>query len=189
MVIREQSLVREMKEAYKGGGYMVIRTEEETTVILCPYWAVEINNENLPREVLSLLALHMGYLPLEGEAYKIMKAGKEPTVQKMIFDTALIMLRKLETPLLVQNGGPRTEVKKTLLTFDGCNVWQKTGNNGIILIDPEYESILRKKEDVIVAGDAIYKAGEVSKAYIFRVDGAKWEKQLNHLGQIPWVAK
>ena len=186
MVIREQSLVREMKEAYKGGGYTVIRTEEETTVILCPCWAVEINNENLPREVLSLLALHMGYLPQEGEAYKIMKADKEPSVQKMLFDAAISLIRTVEVKVAEAQNFIPMKVKKTLLTFDGCNVWQKTGNNGIILIDPEYESILRKKEDAILTGDAIYKEGEVSKAYIFRVDGTKWENQLNHLGQIPW---
>lgn len=77
MVIGENSLVREMKEAFKGGGYTIICRPGEATVIMCPYWAVEINDENLPREVLSLLALHMGYLPKEGEAYKIMKAGQE----------------------------------------------------------------------------------------------------------------
>ena len=189
MVIREKSLVREMKEAYKGGGYNVICTHEDTMVILCPSWAVEINNENLPREALSLLALHMGYLPKEGEAYKIMKADKEPTVQKMLFDTAISLIRTLEIKVAEAQDTVPVAVKKTLLTFDGCNVWQKTGNNGIILIDPEYESILRKKDDVIMAGDAIYKEGEVSKAYVFRVMDTRWENQLNHLGQIPWVAK
>lgn len=189
MVINEKTLVREMKEAFKGGGYTVICREEETTMILCPYWAVQINNENLPREVLSLLALHMGYLPKEGEAYKIMKADKEPTVQKMLFETALIMIRKLEQPMLHQNVAPLVDVKKTLLTFDGCNVWQKTGNQGIILMNPEYESILRKKDAVIMAGNAIHKEGEVSRAWVFRVEESKWENQINHLSQIPWVAK
>lgn len=189
MVIRERSLVREMKEAYKGGGYTVICRPGETTVILCLAWAVEINNENLPREVLSLLALHMGYLPKEGEAYKILKADKEPTVQKMLFDTAILPVRTLEAKTAEMLNSVPVDVKKTLLTFDGCNVWQKTGNNGIILIDPEYESILRKKDDVIMAGDAIYKEGEVSKVYVMRVNDAAHENQLNHLGQIPWVAK
>lgn len=189
MVINEKSLVREMKEAFKGGGYTVICTQEDTMVILCPSWAVEIDIENLPREVLSLLALHMGYLPEPGDACKIMKLEKEPMVQKLMFEQALLMIRKLEQPLIHQEKSQKVEVKKTLLTFDGCNVWQKIGNNGIVLIAPECESILRKKDDVIMAGDAIYKEGEVSKAYIFRALDARWENQLNHLGQIPWVAK
>lgn len=189
MVINEKTLVREMKEAYKSGGYTVICRPGETTVIFCPSWVVEINNENLPREVLGLLALHMGYLPKEGEAYKIMKADKEPTVQKMLFDTAISMVRTLEIKAAEAQDAIPVKVKKTLLTFDGCNVWQKTGNNGILLIDPEYESILRKKEDTIMVGEAIYKEGEVSKAYILRVLDSRWENQLNHLGQIPWVAK
>lgn len=189
MVISEKSLVREMKEAFKGGGYTVICRPGETTVIMCPSWAVEINNENLPREALGLLALHMGYLPKEGEAYKIMKADKEPTVQKMLFETAISPVRTLEINVAKTQDTIPVKVKKTLLTFDGCNVWQKIGNNGIVLIAPECESILRKKDDVIMAGDAIYKEGEVSKAYIFRALDARWENQLNHLGQIPWVAK
>lgn len=189
MVINEKTLIREMKEAYKGGGYTVITSHKETTLILTHAWAVEINDENLPREVLSLLALHMGYLPEDGEAYKITKADKEPAVQKMIYETALLMVRKLELPLLHSDESPKVAVKKTLLTFDGCNVWQKTGNQGIVLIDPAYEGILRKKEDVVMAGDAICKKGEVSKVYIFRVEDAKWENQLHHLGQIQWVAK
>jgi len=189
VVINEKALLREMKEVFKGGGYTVICRPAETTVIMCPSWAVEINDENLPREVLSLLALHMGYLPKAGEAYKIMKADKEPTVQKMLFDTAISPIRTMEVRVAEAQDTIPVAVKKTLLTFDGCNVWQKTGNNGIVLIDPEYESILRKKDDVIMAGDAIYKEGEVSKVYVFRVMDARWENQLNHLGQIPWVAK
>lgn len=189
MVIREQSLVREMKEAFKSGGYTVICRPGGTTVIMYSYWAVEINNENLPREVLSLLALHMGYLPKEGEAYRIMKADKEPTVQKMLFETAISPVCTLEIKVAEAQDTIPVEVKKALLTFNGCNVWQKTGNNGIVLIDPQYESILRKKDDVIMAGDAIYKEGEVSKVYVMRVNDAEHENQLNHLGQIPWVAK
>lgn len=189
MVIREKSLVREIKEAYKGGGYTVICRDEETTVIMCTHWMVEINDENLPREVLSLLALHMGYLPKEGEAYKIMKADKEPTVQKMLFETAISTVHTLASRVAEAQLTTSVGVKKTLLTFDGYNVWQKTGNNGIVLIDPEYESILRKKDDVIMAGDAIYKEGEVSKVYVMRVNDTAHENQLNHLGQIPWVAK
>lgn len=189
MVIREKSLVREIKEAFKGGGYTVICRPGETTVIMCSNWAVEINDENLPREVLSLLALHMGYLPKKGEAYRIMKADKEPTVQKMLFETAISPVRTLEIQVAEAQDTIPVKVKKTLLTFDGCSVWQKTGNNGIVLIDPEYESILRKKDDVIMAGDAIYKEGEVSKVFVMRVNDAAHENQLNHLGQIPWVAK
>ena len=189
MVINDKALVREMKRAYKGGGYNVIIRPGGRTVINCFSWAVEIENENLPREVLSVLALHMGCLPEEGETYKIMKGAKEPTVQKMIFDTAMEPVRRLEQAVADATEAVPVAVKKTMLTFDGWNVWQKTGNNGILLVDPAYEMMLRKLEDVIAAGDAIYKEGAISKAYIMRGKAEMYENQLNYLGQIPWAAK
>lgn len=189
MVIDEKALVRELKAAYKGGGYNVILRPGGRTVLCCAAWAVEIDNENLPREVLSVLALHMGYLPEEGEAYKIMKGAKEPTVQKMIFDTAMEPIRKLEGAVTDASISVPVTVKKTMLTFDGWNVWQKTGNNGILLVDPAYEMILRKLDEVIAVGDAIYKEGSISKAYIMRGTAAMYENQLNYLGQVPWAAK
>ena len=189
MVIAEKPLVRELKEAYKGGGYNVIVRPGGRTVLCCAAWAVEIDNENLPREVLSVLALHMGYLPEEGEAYKIMKGAKEPTVQKMIFDTAMEPIRKLENAVADAGAATPVAVRKTVLTFDGWNVWQKTGNKGIVLVDPAYEMILRKLEEVIAVGDAIYKEGAISKAWIMRGTNAMYENQLNYLGQVPWAAK
>ena len=189
MVISEKALVQGMKNAFKAGGYNVICRNGERTVIMCPSWAVEIDNDNMPREVLSLLALHMGYLPESGDACKILKADKEATVQTMLFEDAMITIRKsLELPL-GSGGTPRVTVKKTTLTLDGYNVWQKTGNQGIVLVAPEHERILRKREDAAVAGRALYKEGEASRAWIFCYEDARLESQLNHLGQILWVAK
>lgn len=190
MVINDKALVREMKEAYKGGGYnVIIRPGSCRVVISCFSWTVEIDGENLPREALSVLALHMGCLPEEGEAYKIMKGAKEPTVQKMIFETAMEPVRRMEKAVAEAREAVPVAVKKTLLTFDGWNVWQKTGNNGIVLVDPAYESMLRKLDEVIAAGDAIYKEGTISKAYIMRGTEGMYENQLNYLGQIPWAGK
>ena len=189
MVIDEKALVREMKEAFKGGGYNVIVRPGGRTVIMCFSWAVEIDNENLPREVLSVLALHMGYLPEEGEAYKIMKGAKEPTVQKMIFDTAIEPVRKLDVQVAQAAAAVPVVVRKTLLTFDGWNVWQKTGNGGIVLVDPAYEGLMRKLDDVVFAGDAIYKEGAISRVYVMQGLAGKYENQLNRLGAILWVAK
>lgn len=189
MVISEKTLVRELKEAYKGGGYIVITRPGGRTAFWTPNWTVEIDNDNLPREVLALLALHMGCLPEEGRAYKILKGKDEPTVQTMLFETAIIPIRNLEGAVALAADTVPVPVRKTVLTFDGWNIWQKTGNNGILLVDPAYEQLMRKLEDVTVAGEYLYKEGEISKVYIHQGKEPRFENQLNHLGQIPWVAK
>lgn len=68
MVISEKTLVREIKAAYKGGGYVVISRPGGRTAFWTPQWTVEIDTDNLPREVLALLDLHMGCLPEEGSS-------------------------------------------------------------------------------------------------------------------------
>ena len=189
MVISEKTLVRELKEAYKRSGYIIITRPGGRTAFWVPSWTVEIENDNLPREVLALLALHMGYLPEAGRAYKIMRGKDEATVQTMLFETAIIPIRNLEGAVALAADTVPVPVRKTVLTFDGWNIWQKTGNNGILLVDPAYEQLMRKLEDVTVAGEYLYKEGEISKVYIHQGKEPRFENQLNHLGQIPWVAK
>lgn len=190
MVIREKALLSQMKEAYKGGGYTVIAMNNGKTAILCNAWAVEVDNANVPREALSLMALHMGFLPEEGEAYKILKGDKEPQVQKELFETAMSRVDYLEG--LAEKAGKNLSavgVKKTMLTFDRMNVWQNTGDMSVVLIDPAFESILYKKEDVILADHALYKKGAMSCAWVFCETDDGHGDQLKHLGRMQWVSE
>lgn len=189
MVINEKILVRQLKAAYKSGGYIVINRPGGRTVFWTPAWTVEINAENLPREALALLALHMGCLPEEGRSYRIMKGKDEPTVQTMLFESAIIPIRNLETAVQMAAEVVPVKARKTVLTFDGYNLWQKIGNNGCLLVDPTHEELIRKRDDVVVVGDYLYKEGEISKVYIMRGNEPRYENQLNHLGQIPWIEK
>lgn len=186
MVINETALVREMKEAYKGGGYAVVARETGRTAIVGPCWAAELERENLHREVLSLMALHMGFLPKTGEAYRVMKANKEADVQHMLYETGMMLLQSLEAPVEAASGEP-VKIKKTPLTLEGSNVWQKTGNRGLVLIDPKHESILLQKEETVLAGDFLYREGSASRVWIGRVKAEKWMHQLAHLAEILWV--
>lgn len=189
MVIREKILVRELKAAYKLGGYVVTTRPGGRTVFTTAGWTVEMDTENLPREVLALLALHMGSLPEKSRAYRIMKGKDEPMVQTMLFDTAMIPIRSLEEAVQLAGETVPVKVRKTVLTFDGWNIWQKIGNNGCLMVDPASEQLIRMLDDVIIAGDHLYKEGGISKVYIRREENSRYENQLNHLGQIPWVAK
>lgn len=73
MVIKEKELARLMKDAYRGGGYTVAVRGNGKTVICTNAWAVEIDDASLPREALSMMALHMGFLPEPDEAFTIYK--------------------------------------------------------------------------------------------------------------------
>ena len=122
MVINDKALVREMKRAYKGGGYTVaVRNGSCALVIYSFAWVVELSGDNIPREVLSLLTLHMGFLPEEGFAYKILKGKDEPTVQSTMYDVAMKPLQMLEETVaeltVVRSGIPLLRIRKTPLIF------------------------------------------------------------------------
>lgn len=118
-----------------------------------------------------------------------MKGKDEPTVQTMLFESAIIPIRNLEEAVQLAAEVMTVTARRTVLNFDGWNIWQKIGNNGCLLVNPTYEQLLRKRDDVTVVGEYLYKEGEISKAYIMRGDEPRYENQINHLGQIPWIAK
>lgn len=186
MVIKDKALISQMKDAYGKGGYVVANRRGETYVISCAYWAVEIDRKNLPREALSLMALHMGFLPEEDCAYRITKTKEGPSVQHMLIDTALSNICKFENELDAAAYVP-VMMRKTIVTYDGCSVWQKEGNCGVILIDPRYESILRKKQEARIVSGALYVEGEISKAYIMPVDRNSAEPEIVHLSGTRWT--
>lgn len=188
MVIREKALVREMKEAYKHGGYNVLVRKTGRTVIYktSPLsWAVEIDNHELPREALSLMALHMGFLPELGDAYKIYKGDKTPAVQEEVFEVAAEWVDQLNGHLMIQEEKPLS-VKKTVLTYNGYNIWQQDKTRNILLIHPEYERILYKKESVTMIGEAICAADQVSRVYILTAPQIAEDKML-HIAQQEWA--
>lgn len=185
MVINEKALIAQMKEAYNKGGYVVAR-RDDTHIIQCNFWAVEIDNDNLPREAISLMALHMGFLPEEDCAYRITKTKEGPSVQHMLIDTALSNVRKFENEMDAVAYVP-VMMRKTIVTYEGCSVWQKQGNCGVFLIDPKYESILRKKQEARIVSGALYAEGEISKVYIMRVDKSPDDPEIVHLSQTRWT--
>lgn len=186
MVIKDKALVAQMKDAYGKGGYVVANRGGDTYVINCAYWAVEIDRENLPREALSLMALHMGFLPEEDRAYRITKTKEGPSVQHVLIDVALSNIRKFEQEIDEAAYVP-VMMRKTIVTYDGCSVWQKEGNCGVILIDPRYESILRKKQEARIVSGALYVEGEISKAYIMPVERSSAEPEIVHLSGTRWT--
>ena len=83
MVVNEKALLGRIKDCYKSGGYTVMVDGGRHTII-GGTWAVEISSENLPRDVIGLMAVHMGFLPEPGSAYKITKAKDGAQVQSIL---------------------------------------------------------------------------------------------------------
>ena len=72
--MNEKALVRLMKEAYKGGGVKVWRTEWDYVDLLMVstgFWAAAMPMEQVPGKVLGLLGEWLRRLPLIDEAYML----------------------------------------------------------------------------------------------------------------------
>lgn len=181
MVINEKALLSRMKEAYKSGGYTVA-VRGHLHMIQTPTWAVEIESKNLPRDVIGLLAVHMGFLPEPGTAYKITRTKSDPQVQSMIFEDAVKPVENLEAvPIAVG-------MKKTRVTLDGRNVWQRNIGLGVELLAPELEALLKKTENVDMAEGAFRCIGEISRVYLMRVESDPEDAKIRCLSGIRWTA-
>lgn len=188
MVIREKALVREMKEAYKHGGYTVLirRTGKMVIYKTSPTsWAVEIDSHEVPREALSLMALHMGFLPEPGDAYKIYKGDKTPAVQEEVFEVAAEWVNALSLAYS-EREDRMLAIKKTVLTYSGYNIWQEDKTRRILLIHPEYERILYKIDPACMIGEALCVADTVSRVFIVTAPQIAEDKML-HLAQQEWA--
>ena len=166
MVVNEKALVRQMGEAYKNQGYTVA-VKSGAMVITAGFWLVQIELDNVPNEVLSLIALHTRMVLRDGEAYKITKVKDGAIIQKRLIEDAMGGLKELLDHLAeTEPMGPEM-MKKTLLRFDGDSVWQSESQD-IYIIDPRYEVMISRNEDVTKVGNGIYAAGNVSKIWILR---------------------
>ena len=103
MVVNEKALIRQMKEAYKTYGYTVAVDEDDVVMITSGFWLVQINMENIPNEVLALIALHLRKIPESGDAYKITKGVDGPFVQKKLLADALGGVEQLTKYSIWQN--------------------------------------------------------------------------------------
>ena len=65
MVINEKALVKAMKAAYKGDGY-VVGCQGNSLFLETRMWKVVAELENFPRKALGLIAEHMGQIPTDG---------------------------------------------------------------------------------------------------------------------------
>ncbi len=185
MVVNEKALAKQMKEAYKLQGYTVA-VQDDLMMINSGYWLVQIDMENVPNEILSLIALHMRLIPEDGTAYKVVKGDDGPFVQSKLISDALGGLEQLTKEL--KEYGTKYSMKKTSLRFDGNSVWQTTAGNTIYLIDPRYEVLITGKSEVSMVGNGIYAKGETSEVWVLRVVPPGGDADgVQHLAEYRWV--
>ena len=189
MVINEKVLVRQMKESYKGQGYQVL-VNNDAMVITNGFWLVEIDLDNVPNEVLSLIALHTRKTPDEGTAWKVTKGDTGPIVQSRMLEDALGPLRSMyEERNEAFDDIQLIQMRKTNLIYDGCGVWQAHPGNDIYLIDLRYEALISDRGQVNMVGRGIYAEGEISKVWVLRVAAQSDKEYLNHLQKMIWITQ
>lgn len=187
MVINEKALVKELKEAYKGWGYTVMVLPGGEWVFMTKAWVAEIDAQtNVPNEALSLIVLHMGYLPERETAYRVYKGDAGPVVQKEVFSIAESTYTALCEQRQETDGKP-VYCRQTKLRLGECRVWQRPSDLEILLIDPTYERIIASKKDIRVVGDAIYAEGQISSVYVMQVKDVGEQAHIDHLSQMQWI--
>lgn len=185
MVVNEKALIRQIKEAYKNQGYTVA-VRGNLMVINSGFWLVLIDMDNVPNEVLSLIALHLRLIPEEETAYKVVKGDDGPFVQKKLIEDALGAVEELEKNLV--EALTRPVMEKTNLRYDGCSVCQAVVGLDLFLIDPRYEVLIDNKAAVSKVGNGLYAEGQASRVWVLRVavNGSDTDK-VAHLAQLRWV--
>lgn len=188
MIVNEKALVRQMKDAYKNQGYTVA-VRDDRMMITSGYWIVDIDMDDVPSEVLALIALHVRMIPDNDRAYKVVKGDDGPFVQSKLITDAMGGLEQLDKELSeAKFQHEYIRMKKTSLCYDGQGVWQAIESNDIFLIDPRYEVLICSDAIVYRVGNGLYAEGAVSRAWVLRVavsgeDAAK----VRHLQQRRWV--
>ena len=187
MVINEKALVSRMKEAYKTQGYTVA-VDEDTVYLTNGFWLAGMDIDQVPSEIMGMFGEHIRDIPRSGDAYKVTKDKDGPIVQTRILEEAMAAVRQKETR--------RTEafvdavpvqMRKTNLTYDGCQVWQAEAGRDVFLIDPRYAVLIDKKQKVFRVGEGIYAEDEESELWILRVAKESDKTYLEHMQKISWV--
>lgn len=181
MVINEKALLSRVKDSYNSGGYTVA-VNEDRHIIIGGTWAAEIDSDNMPRDLIGLLAVHMGFLPKPGEAHKITKTKDGPNVQCMIYEDAMKTVEGLA-------GHPvAVPITRTVVTLEGCIVWQQDIGTAVHLIRPDLEALFRKKEDVQLAGHTFQCVGEISRVWVMEALMDPEDAKMRCLSGIRWTA-
>lgn len=181
MTFCETGLIRAMKSAYKQEGYTVAGTDSGL-IITGEMWGASINEKAVPNKVKSIIVLHAGKLPGEGEAINVRKGE----TRSMIYELAVTGIERLDA---LYRDKKREVIRPTRLTMDGYRLWQQPDSLEVNLIDPENQQVLDYgDQDAYLVGNAIYGETVYGSVFVCR-EGVKPEDKimLAHLEQLQWI--
>lgn len=185
MIIDEKGLLRAMKAEYKVLGYHVAAMGDagkiKHIIITGKRWGVMMEKKSVPRKVLGLLAEHIGEIPTVNEGYKVRRGD----IQTEIHENAMMTYRAFHKED-VQIG----TVRRTGLTLNGYNLWQRGKDLRVAQVDPELESIALWKQDTakLIGENVLMTEDLESRVYITVEKQDGHSSQLEHLSQFQWVA-
>lgn len=187
-MLNEKGTNAALKAAFKTGGYKVL-FDKGLVSVRAGYWAFEIGEELLPREVLGKIVEHIGMIPGNSEAYFCQKANIGQTVS---VDEELLAWEKIRE----EARKARTPVRVTRLFADGSQIWQETKNMRVVLIDPErlqivdpdFHNTAMCSADGETPPDRIYLCGldEHSLAVVIASERGEHDSGLARLDGFPW---
>lgn len=179
MVIEEKALAKQMKRAYKNGGYTVMQMDGVLTIHTA-YFTVEIAGDKVPGNVWGLIAEHAKALPKDGEAWHL-----EPKEVKSVLPDCV---PGVPTRSVMED---RNRVVRTKLNYHGSDVWQAEVNHVCGLIDPEIADIVSTMGIMELVGSWAVLKGGVSSAAVwlfFPKKGTGEEEDLKYLAGKWWRA-
>lgn len=187
MIIKEKGLLRMMKEAYKRSGYTVAAFEADGDTYLFihnPGWCVSMELGNVPRKVLGLIAEHIGKLPKIEEGYRV---SKEAVQQEIFAVAAAPGMEMMEEASVLLSHEP---VRRTRITWDGCDAWQNTVTMEIALVKPDVAGIalFNKEQDIRSVNAHLIVKGKASVAMIANLPIPESEQRfVTHLAGMQWI--
>ncbi len=184
MIINEKAMVRQLKAAYKSGGYTVAGLEKdgvEELLIYAGHWLAHIRRRNVPKSVLAAIVSHTGTIPATGEAYRIRKND----VQTFLCDEAV----KVAGTMAEKKQEEFYDLQKTPLTYQDWEIWQSPEDLGVLLFNPEYTAMATLGSGCRCA-DVGHFLGEVSELYVLPIQAEKrlTKEVLRHLSGMQWIA-
>lgn len=183
MVINEKALVRQIKETYKSYGYCVA-VQDGRMMLTNGFWLANIDTDNVPSELLGLLAEHIRDVPKEGTAYKVIKDIDGPYVQHRILEEAIAPLKQMAGE---KEAGGMYMMRRSILTLGGMQLWQAPEGSAMYMIDPRYAALFEDHNEVVRLGNGIYAEGNISELWVLRVTEGELVEKINHLKKIQWV--
>lgn len=183
MVIGESGLCAVMKAAFlkKSSGYKVAadipENGKEELILSAPGWTAFVNRENVPRKVLALIVEHVGDLPKVDQAFHV----QDKQTQTEIFNIAIPEKSNIVKGALV---------RKSKITYNGYQIWQRVDNHDVFMLDPKMEALMdnSNRPVTLTQNGQFYLEGVASRLYVCPLQVSQNElTALHHLAKLQWV--